>query len=217
MDTVTHVHQHAFIKDHFTGFGNDSAIMGCLQFYGSMTKLDYMALRLGFIKVTVPVLFVPLVPSFRPIYTFLQFLWLSVFVNLIHVVPKRITPSNQVSITGLHMIYSVPKGSTNKLLSTSNFIGIALFALICTEMQFKGKWIACLSFGVQTFRTKSSQQFLEIAGSLDSVLTTSSLIPVQNLDPGEANYQDLTLKSSVTLLEILRLCWREENGCVVTC
>ncbi|KEH42823.1 oligomeric component, putative [Medicago truncatula] len=44
-------------------------------------------------------------------------------------------------------------------------------------------------------------EFQEIAGSLDSVLTTSSLVPVQNLDPNEVNYQDLTLKSSVTLLE----------------
>ncbi|AES76808.1 oligomeric subunit-like protein, putative [Medicago truncatula] len=60
-------------------------------------------------------------------------------------------------------------------------------------------------------------RFQEIAGSLDSVLTTSSLVPVQNLDPNKVNYQDLTLKSSVTLLESLRLCWREENGCVVTC
>ncbi|XP_004510198.1 MLO-like protein 1 [Cicer arietinum] len=52
--TVTHVHQHAFIKDHFTGFGKDSAIMGWVrsffkQFYGSVTKLDYVTLRLGFI------------------------------------------------------------------------------------------------------------------------------------------------------------------------
>ncbi|AES82019.1 hypothetical protein MTR_7g104390 [Medicago truncatula] len=49
-------------------------------------------------------------------------------------------------------------GSTNKLLSAANFTGIALFALLYTEMQFKDKWIACLSLGVQTFRTKSSQQ-----------------------------------------------------------
>jgi conserved oligomeric Golgi complex subunit 2 len=42
------------------------------------------------------------------------------------------------------------------------------------------------------------------------VLTTSSLVPVQNLDPGEANYQDLKLKQSVSLLESLGLCWRED-------
>jgi mlo protein len=54
-ETVTHVHQHAFIKDHFTGFGKDSSIMGWLksffkQFYGSVTKLDYETLRHGFIR-----------------------------------------------------------------------------------------------------------------------------------------------------------------------
>lgn len=53
-------------------------------------------------------------------------------------------------------------------------------------------------------------RFQEIAGCLDSVLTTSSLVPVQNSDSGEANYQDLTLKQSVTLLESLRSCWRED-------
>jgi hypothetical protein len=58
-------------------------------------------------------------------------------------------------------IYSVPKGSTNKLLSAANFTGIALFALLCTKMQFKDKWIACLSLGEQTFRTKSSQQLVQ--------------------------------------------------------
>ncbi|XP_061342217.1 conserved oligomeric Golgi complex subunit 2 isoform X3 [Gastrolobium bilobum] len=55
-----------------------------------------------------------------------------------------------------------------------------------------------------------SLRFQEIAGSLDSVLTTSSLAPVQNSDPGEANYQDLTLKQSFTLLESLRSCWKED-------
>lgn len=54
--TVTHVHQHAFIKDHFTGFGKESTILGWVksffkQFYGSVTKLDYVTLRLGFIMV----------------------------------------------------------------------------------------------------------------------------------------------------------------------
>ncbi|CAI8591462.1 unnamed protein product [Vicia faba] len=47
--------------------------------------------------------------------------------------------------------------STNKLLSANNFTGIALFALLRAEMQFKDKWIACLSLGEQTFRTKCSE------------------------------------------------------------
>ncbi|KAJ1380468.1 Conserved oligomeric Golgi complex, subunit 2, N-terminal [Sesbania bispinosa] len=55
-----------------------------------------------------------------------------------------------------------------------------------------------------------SLRFQEIAGSLDSVLTTSSLVPVQNSDLSKANYQDLTLKQSLTLLESLRSCWRED-------
>ncbi|KAG6574804.1 MLO-like protein 1 [Cucurbita pepo subsp. pepo] len=51
---VTHVHQHAFIKDHFLGIGKDSALLGWLhsflkQFYASVTKSDYITLRLGFI------------------------------------------------------------------------------------------------------------------------------------------------------------------------
>ncbi|XWS57936.1 hypothetical protein CRYUN_Cryun09bG0215700 [Craigia yunnanensis] len=51
---VTDVHQHAFIKEHFLGFGKDSIVLGWLhsflkQFYASVTKSDYMTLRLGFI------------------------------------------------------------------------------------------------------------------------------------------------------------------------
>ncbi|ESQ37926.1 hypothetical protein EUTSA_v10028582mg [Eutrema salsugineum] len=51
---VTHVHNHAFIKEHFLGIGKDSVILGwtqsfCKQFYGSVTKSDYVTLRLGFI------------------------------------------------------------------------------------------------------------------------------------------------------------------------
>ncbi|XP_065853791.1 MLO-like protein 1 isoform X2 [Euphorbia lathyris] len=51
---VTHVHQHTFIKEHFRGFGKDSALLGWVhsffkQFYASVTKSDYITLRLGFI------------------------------------------------------------------------------------------------------------------------------------------------------------------------
>ncbi|KAL5560651.1 hypothetical protein UlMin_036862 [Ulmus minor] len=51
---VTHVQQHAFIKDHFLGIGKNSALLGWLQsflkqFYASVTKSDYATLRLGFI------------------------------------------------------------------------------------------------------------------------------------------------------------------------
>ncbi|GER54598.1 MLO-like protein [Striga asiatica] len=51
---VTHVQEHDFIKKRFLGLGKQSAILGWLhsffkQFYGSVTKSDYAALRLGFI------------------------------------------------------------------------------------------------------------------------------------------------------------------------
>ncbi|CAH8301311.1 unnamed protein product [Eruca vesicaria subsp. sativa] len=51
---LTHVHQHAFIKEHFLGIGKDSVFLGWTQsffkqFYGSVTKADYVTLRLGFI------------------------------------------------------------------------------------------------------------------------------------------------------------------------
>ncbi|XP_021282490.1 MLO-like protein 1 [Herrania umbratica] len=51
---VTHVRQHTFIKDHFLGIGKDSIVLGWLhsffkQFYASVTKSDYVTLRLGFI------------------------------------------------------------------------------------------------------------------------------------------------------------------------
>ncbi|KAJ8748086.1 hypothetical protein K2173_004496 [Erythroxylum novogranatense] len=50
-----------------------------------------------------------------------------------------------------------------------------------------------------------SLRFQEIAGALDSALSATTLVPVQN---GESN--GLTLKQSTTLLESLRSCWRED-------
>ncbi|XP_048235886.1 MLO-like protein 1 isoform X2 [Ricinus communis] len=51
---ITSVHQHEFIKDHFLGIEKDSAFLGWVhsffkQFYASVTKSDYITLRLGFI------------------------------------------------------------------------------------------------------------------------------------------------------------------------
>jgi phosphatidylserine decarboxylase len=42
------------------------------------------------------------------------------------------------------------------LHSAEDFAGIALFKLISAEMKFKDKWMACISFGEQTFRTEVS-------------------------------------------------------------
>ncbi|KAD3336172.1 hypothetical protein E3N88_31691 [Mikania micrantha] len=54
MPKFTHVKDHDFIRNRFVGIGKGSAIRGWLhsffkQFYGSVTKSDYVALRLGFI------------------------------------------------------------------------------------------------------------------------------------------------------------------------
>ncbi|EPS69012.1 hypothetical protein M569_05755 [Genlisea aurea] len=56
---VIRVHEHEFIKKRFSGFGKCSAILGWLesffkQFYASVTKTDYAALRLGFITSHCP-------------------------------------------------------------------------------------------------------------------------------------------------------------------
>lgn len=53
-----------------------------------------------------------------------------------------------------------------------------------------------------------SIRFQEIAGALDSALTATSLAPDQN---GNSDHgTSLTLKQSVTLLESLRSCWRDD-------
>ncbi|XVE93074.1 hypothetical protein REPUB_Repub01dG0158800 [Reevesia pubescens] len=48
--------------------------------------------------------------------------------------------------------------SHQKLHAAEDFAGIALLTLINAEMKFKDKWLACVSFGEQTFRTKISDQ-----------------------------------------------------------
>ncbi|XP_030940497.1 MLO-like protein 1 isoform X2 [Quercus lobata] len=50
----TQVQDHDFIRNRFLGFGKDSALSGWVhsffkQFYGSVTKTDYLTMRLGFI------------------------------------------------------------------------------------------------------------------------------------------------------------------------
>ncbi|ONK55497.1 uncharacterized protein A4U43_UnF2460 [Asparagus officinalis] len=52
---ITHLHQSEFIRDRFHGVEDVSMIMGWLhsffkQFYGSVSKSDYSAMRLGFIQ-----------------------------------------------------------------------------------------------------------------------------------------------------------------------
>ncbi|XP_027106336.1 phosphatidylserine decarboxylase proenzyme 2 isoform X1 [Coffea arabica] len=45
-----------------------------------------------------------------------------------------------------------------KLLKEEDFAGIALLRLITAEMQFKDKWLACVTLGEQTFRTCVTDQ-----------------------------------------------------------
>ncbi|XP_061364565.1 phosphatidylserine decarboxylase proenzyme 3-like isoform X1 [Gastrolobium bilobum] len=60
--------------------------------------------------------------------------------------------------TGNGSASSSSSASARKPLSADNFAGIALLTLLRAEMKFKDKWIACLSLGEQTFRTKTSDQ-----------------------------------------------------------
>lgn len=53
-------------------------------------------------------------------------------------------------------------------------------------------------------------RFQEIAGALDSSLMTAAIAPVQNPQSNEVNSLNLTLKQSITLLESLRTCWKED-------
>ncbi|CAK9188668.1 unnamed protein product [Ilex paraguariensis] len=55
-----------------------------------------------------------------------------------------------------------------------------------------------------------SLRFQEIARALDSALVVASLMPVQNSNSYQQNSQHLKLKQSVSLLECLRSCWRED-------
>lgn len=48
--------------------------------------------------------------------------------------------------------------SHKKLFAAEDFAGIAHLTLINAEMKFKDKWLACVSFGEQTFRTNVSTE-----------------------------------------------------------
>ncbi|KAL9405765.1 hypothetical protein Peur_002737 [Populus x canadensis] len=78
------------------------------------------------------------------------------------------TPSSRIKRPHIRRIFrrlSVSRGngssssSTLKLVSAEGFAGIALLTLMSADMQqFKDKWLACVSFGEQTFRTHISDQ-----------------------------------------------------------
>ncbi|KAL4580832.1 hypothetical protein LXL04_017036 [Taraxacum kok-saghyz] len=60
--------------------------------------------------------------------------------------------------TKLHLHRRRSHSQLPKLISSEDFAGIALVTLICAEMKFKDKWLACISIGEQTFRTEISDQ-----------------------------------------------------------
>ncbi|KAJ0047691.1 hypothetical protein Pint_15688 [Pistacia integerrima] len=78
---------------------------------------------------------------------------------------------------------------------------VAKFRAEAVYVEFMKQWNVGVYF---------SLRFQEIAGALDSALTGASLAPVQNSHSDQGKSCVLTLKQSVTLLESLRSCWRED-------
>ncbi|XP_026402561.1 conserved oligomeric Golgi complex subunit 2-like [Papaver somniferum] len=78
---------------------------------------------------------------------------------------------------------------------------IMKFRSAAVYMEFMKQWNLGVYF---------SLRFQEIAGSLDSALTATSLSPAQESQSTQRNPRDLTLKQSIALLESLRSCWRED-------
>lgn len=62
-----------------------------------------------------------------------------------------------------------------------------------------------------------SLRFQEIAGALDSALAVASLVPVQISHSDNENHLNLLLRQSVSLLECLRSCWREDVLLISSC
>ncbi|KAL0397240.1 UNVERIFIED_CONTAM: Conserved oligomeric Golgi complex subunit [Sesamum calycinum] len=52
--------------------------------------------------------------------------------------------------------------------------------------------------------------FQEIAGALDSALMTTTLVPSQSSSSDQEHSHTLVLKQSISLMESLRLCWRDD-------
>ncbi|KAL9438999.1 hypothetical protein AB3S75_024623 [Citrus x aurantiifolia] len=78
---------------------------------------------------------------------------------------------------------------------------VAKFRAEAIYVEFMKQWNVGVYF---------SLRFQEIAGALDSALTAASLAPVQNSNSNQGNSQALTLKQSVTLLDSMKSCWRQD-------
>ncbi|XP_022763767.1 phosphatidylserine decarboxylase proenzyme 2-like isoform X2 [Durio zibethinus] len=73
--------------------------------------------------------------------------------------PSRISRLKQkLHLHRRHHHHTSASSPHQKLHAAEDFSGIALLTLINAEMKFKDKWLACVSFGEQTFRTNISDQ-----------------------------------------------------------
>nr|AWN06629.1 MLO protein 3 [Rosa longicuspis var. longicuspis] len=93
----TRVQEHAFIKERFLGMGKNSALLGWIhsffkQFYASVTRSDYVTLRLGFINTHCPAnpkfnfhkyMIRALEDDFRKVVGISWYLWVFVVVFLL--------------------------------------------------------------------------------------------------------------------------------------
>nr|AWN06640.1 MLO protein 4 [Rosa odorata var. gigantea] len=93
----TRVQEHAFIKERFLGMGKNSALLGWIhsffkQFYASVTRSDYVTLRLGFITTHCPAnpkfnfhkyMIRALEDDFRKVVGISWYLWVFVVVFLL--------------------------------------------------------------------------------------------------------------------------------------
>ncbi|KAI3978027.1 hypothetical protein MKX01_032404 [Papaver californicum] len=78
---------------------------------------------------------------------------------------------------------------------------IMKFRSAAVYMEFMKQWNLGVYF---------SLRFQEIAVSLDSALTATSLSPAEESHSTQGNPPGLTLKQSIALLDSLRSCWRED-------
>ncbi|WZZ76053.1 hypothetical protein YC2023_087423 [Brassica napus] len=98
-------------------------------------------------------------------------------------------------------------------------------SLISWLFRFKTHCYCPSRFAVTKFRTEAvciefmkqwnvgvyfSLRFQEIAGALDSALTSSSLVFIKDSDLDKQSFPNLMLRQSATLLESLRSCWKED-------
>lgn len=78
---------------------------------------------------------------------------------------------------------------------------IAKFREEAVYMEFIKQWNTGVYF---------SLRFQEIAGTLESALAVTALQPSQNLSSDQGHSLNLVLKQSISLLDCLRSCWRDD-------